>query len=460
MSGGHMTTDFFAETLRAAGWHAQAGQPATTIRDGAADSRRVQEGDLFVGFRGEEQDGNAFLEAALERGAAAVIGERAPDGDWPDRAIAVVEDSRTAVAHLANRWREHCNPSVIGITGTVGKTTAKELTAAVLRQHFQTHRSKENFNSREGLPLALASLRTSDDVSVLEVAMDSPGEIRELCEIARPDIGVVLNVGLTHVSKLGSIEAIQREKLSLVRSLNADNIAVINADDPLVAPVASELSARLISFGESDTATLRRGAIRDHGLDGCSFDLSFEGNTVPVRTPLPGAHVVPAAMAAIAVALGLGLSLENAATSVARADVEGRMRIIRTAAGATIIDDRYNSSPGSLAGALRMLGGLEGRRIALVGVMAELGEHEVEEHARIGRIAAAHCDVLVAVGEPCRALVDAARADGLDCASWFETKEEAAEALAGQITAGDVILVKASRSQAFEDVLPILGGAA
>lgn len=460
MNEQHLTAGIFAETLRSRGWEAHAAVPGALILDGVADSRQVKPGDLFVGFRGEELDGNAYLEEALERGATAVIGERMPEGDWPDRAIAVVDDSRAAVAALAHAWLETCGPRVVGITGTVGKTTAKELTAAVLRQHFSTHWSKENFNSREGLPLALASLRRDHDVSVLEMAMDSPGEIAELCTIAPPDAGIVLNVGLTHVSKLGSIEAIQHEKLSLVRSLRPGATAVVNADDPRVAPVADELTTRVISFGESERATLRRGPIEDRGLEGCRFTVAYDGQQVEVTTPLPGTHVVPAALAAMGAALALGLSLEAAAASVASAEADGRMRIMKTAAGVTIIDDRYNSSPASLEGALRMLGTLEGRRIAFLGVMAELGDYEEEEHARIGRVAARNCDVLAAVGDPCKALVQAARDSGLKVAHWYGTKEEAAEAVGKRVQSGDIVLVKASRSQAFEQVLPILGGTA
>lgn len=457
MTGEHMTARYFGETLEARGWRAMVGAPDSVIRDGVADSRQAGPGDLFVGFRGEEQDGNAYLEAALERGASAVIGERQPAGEWPDRALGIVPDSREAVAALARAWLTACGSRVVGITGTVGKTTAKELTAAVLAQHFATHRSKENFNSREGLPLALMSLRTSDEVSVLEMAMDSPGEIRELCGIAPPDVGVVLNVGLTHVSKLGSIEAIQQEKLSLVRSLAPGATAVVNADDPRVAPVASELKCRVISFGADEAATLRRGPIEDLGLDGCRFDVTYEGQTAPVHTPLPGAHVVPAAMAAFGVAIAMGLTVKDAATSVASAGTPGRMRIVTSANGATVIDDRYNSSPASLEGALRMLGGMAGRRIAILGTMAELGDHETEEHDRLGRIAAKECDLLLAVGEACQAMVDAAREAGLAGAQWYPTKEEAAAAVARGLRAGDTVLVKASRSQAFEGILPALG---
>ncbi|MDZ7729336.1 MAG: UDP-N-acetylmuramoyl-tripeptide--D-alanyl-D-alanine ligase [Dehalococcoidia bacterium] len=454
-----MTAGFLAETLAAHGWQATAGEPAAEIRDGSADSRLVKPGDVFAGFRGEQQDGNAYLERALEAGATAVVGERAVEGNWPDRAIAVVPDTRAAVATLAGAWRARCNPQVVGITGTVGKTTAKEFCAAVLRQHFRTHKSKENFNSREGLPLTLASLETSHEVSVLEMAMDSRGEIRELCEIARPDVGIVLNVGLTHVSKLGSVEAIQAEKLSLAGWLPESGVAVLNADDPLVAPAIGHVRARVISFGRALDATLRIGEVDDHGLDGCSFALSHGQETATVRSPLPGAHLVPAATVAVASAMALGVPFQAAAASVESAEAAGRMGIRRLENGVTVLDDTYNSSPASLEGALRLLGNAEGRRIAVLGAMAELGDYEAPEHRRLGTIAAGQADLVLAAGAPCRDLVDAAREAGLANARWYETREELGEALARELRAGDVVLLKASRSQAFEALLPAIEGA-
>ncbi|MBI5948047.1 MAG: UDP-N-acetylmuramoyl-tripeptide--D-alanyl-D-alanine ligase [Chloroflexi bacterium] len=454
---GHLTTGFVAKEMSAAGYRVIAG-PDLDVTGGAADSRRVRPGDLFTAFRGENVDGNAFVGDALRAGAVAAICERAPVGDWPGATVIVVPEATVAVGRLAHAWRQECNPRVVGITGTVGKTTAKDLTAAVIGRHFATHKSEGNLNSREGLPLALMSLRRDHRVSVLELAMDSRGEIFELCAIARPEIGIVLNVGLTHVEKLGSIEAIQAEKLALARYLPASGTAIVNADDRLVAPVADELSCRVISFGECRRATLRRGPVTDLGLNGTTFDVTFEGQTVAVASPLPGAHVVPAALAAIGAGVALGMTLEDAAAGVRESGISGRARIVQAASGATIVDDRYNSSPASLNGALRMLGGLAGRRIALLGRMAELGAFEAEEHRRAGRTAAECCDILVAVGETARTIVEEAAVAGHPDARWFATKEDAAVAVARELRAGDFLLVKASRAMAFETILPILEG--
>lgn len=453
----HLTTSFVAETMRARGYEVISG-PCRDITGGAADSRKVQPGDLFTAFPGENEDGNRFVTGALEAGAAAVICSRAPEGSWPEATIVVAPDTTRAVGQLAHAWRKECDPRVVGITGTVGKTTAKEFTAGLLAQRFATHRSGGNFNSREGLPLALMSLRRDHEVSVLEVAMDSQGEIAELAAIAEPEVGVVLNIGLTHVSKLGSVEAIAAEKLSLVRGLPASATAVLNADDPRVAAVVPELRCSVISFGETDSATLRRGPVTARGLAGVSFDVTFGETTERVNSPLPGAHTVPAVLTAMATGIALGMNLRGAASAVERTEVEGRARVVRLANGATVIDDRYNSSPASLQGALRMLGELQGRRIALLGRMAELGDFEEPEHRAAGVVAAASCDVLICSGETCRVLAEAAREAGHADTRWFATKEDAARETSSLLGDGVTVLVKASRGEAFETILPLLGG--
>ena len=454
-----MTTAFLAASMRAHGHHVIEGAPAP-ITGGAADSRLTRPGDLFAAFRGERLDGNDFVDEALARGAPAAVCERAPERDWPDRTLAVAGDTRTALAELARDWRRACSAHVVGITGTVGKTTTKDLTAAALAARFRTHRSPGNLNSREGLPLALMSLRRDHEVSVLEMAMDREGEIAELCAIAEPSTGAVLNIGATHLEKLGSMEAIAREKLSLAHNLPRDGTAVLNLDDERIAPVAEELACKVIGFGTGSGAHLRRGELRDLGLDGTEFPVTYEGASTSVRLRLAGAHLAPGALTAIGVQLALGVGLTEAAEAVSAAEIEGRLRVRRSARGALILDDTYNASPASVAGALALLRGLGGRRITLLGEMAELGDLAEREHRRIGRLAAGCCDALAAAGALCRPLVEEARAGGLREGRWFETKEAAAVFAASLLGAGDHILVKASRGQAFDLLIPILEDAA
>jgi UDP-N-acetylmuramoyl-tripeptide--D-alanyl-D-alanine ligase len=452
----NLTTGFVAEAMERRGYVVQRG-PDRPVTGGAADSRNVREGDLFTAFPGENADGNRFVADALRNGAVAAICERAPEGDWPGKTIVIAPDATLAVGELAREWRRTWGGPVVGITGTVGKTTAKELFAAALASRFETHKSEGNFNSRQGLPLAIMSLRRSHEVSVLEMGMDSAGEIAYLCNIAEPAVGVVLNIGLTHVSKLGSIEAIAAEKLSLAQSLPPSGTAVLNADDGRVAAGISGLRCNVLSFGRNQRADIRAEAIESRGLFGTTFRAHFGEQAADVQSPLPGEHVVPAALAALGVCMALGLRFEDAAAAVSTAQTSGHMRVLHLDRDITLIDDRYNASPASVRGALEMLSRLDGRRLALLGRMAELGDFEEAEHREAGRVAAASCDVLVTVGPVCLALAAAAREAGHRDVRWFETKEAAAEDLARELRAGDTILVKASRGEAFETILPELG---
>lgn len=455
---GRLTTEVIRDVLTREGAEVYFGG-AAEILDGVADSRQAKPGDLFAAFRGEHQDGNEFIDEALDRGAVAAVCERTPAKRWSDRTVAVVNDTRSAMATLAKAWRATCDATVVGITGTVGKTSAKELTAATLRQRFRTHWSKENFNSYEGLPLALASLRRDHEVSVLEMAMDRRGEIAELCDIARPRIGTVLNIGVTHAEKVGTIEDIAQEKLSLVRSLPPEGTALLNVDDPRVAAVRDTLPCAVLPFGTGPDAELRASAIRDCGLDGITFVVSYRGEKVEAHSPLPGVHTLPAALTALGACLALGLPVAEATSLLSRAEPVSRMVARRGVGGWLLLDDRYNASPASMEGALRFLAARKGRRIAFLGGMAELGPYSEAEHRRIGRVAVECCDLLVVSGELAMPLADEAEQAG-GTVVWFGHKDEAAAWLAPRLQPGDVVLVKASRGQAFETVIPQLEGRA
>lgn len=458
---GQLTTEFIAKTMGAKGHEVRPGTNRA-VTGGTADSRTVRSGDLFAAFRGEHLDGNEFVEPAAAAGAAAIVCERAPAELPADVTVVVARDTRVAIKELATEWRSACTAQVIGITGTVGKTTAKEAVASLLASQFRVHRSPGNMNSREGLPLALLTLRRDHEISVLEMAMDSPGEILELCAVAKPNLGAVLNIGLTHVSKLGSLEAIAEEKLSLPRYLGPEATAILNVDDPLVAGAANSLACQVIRYGKAGSnADLVWGNVEDRGLEGVSFDVRLrERPTVRARSPLPGVHILPAAVTAIATGIALGLELPETVAALEAATIEGRMRSLKGIRGSTLLDDSYNSSPASLAGALATLNSLgdrgKGRRLALIGPMAELGTFEEREHRKAGRLAAVSCDALFATGEPCKALVIEAQRAGLTDAHWFPSKDEAATRLAAAIQSGDTVLVKASRSLALESVIPLL----
>ncbi|MEJ5220667.1 MAG: UDP-N-acetylmuramoyl-tripeptide--D-alanyl-D-alanine ligase [Tepidiforma sp.] len=456
---GHLTTDFIAEEMSRRGYRVEFGGSAE-VTGGAADSRTVRPGELFCAFPGERTHGDAYVADAFAAGAVAAICSRPPADVPPGRTLVVAPDTTKAVGELARAWRLACNPRVVGVTGTVGKTTAKDLCAAALARHFRVYSRRGNYNSREGLPLALLGLRRDDEVAVLEIAMDSRGEIAYLASIALPEIGGVLNIGLTHIEKLGSIEAIAEEKLSLARALPASGTAILNMDDPRIAPEAARLPCRVIGFGAAGSgAALVVSDAAARGLEGTSFTVAYEGRTARVDAPLPGLHTIPAALFTIAAGIALSLPFEDAAAAVAAAELpDRRIAVRRSDTGATILDDRYNSSPASLAGALRLLRDAEGRRIALLGKMAELGDFEEQEHRAAGALAAECADVLIAVGETCRVMAQAAREAGMAQVHWFAEKDDAARYARDILGPGDTILLKASRSQAFETIIPLLEG--
>jgi UDP-N-acetylmuramoyl-tripeptide--D-alanyl-D-alanine ligase len=455
----HLTTDFVAEEMRRHGYHVISGDTAEII-GGSADSRAVRPGELFCAYPGERTHGDAYVEDAFRAGAVAAICSRPPDSIPPGRTVVVAPDTTKAVGELARAWRLACNPRVIGVGGTVGKTTTKDLAAAALQKHFRTYSRRGNYNSREGLPLALLGLRRDHEVAVLEIAMDSHGEIAYLASIALPEIAGVLNLGLTHVEKLGSFEAIVNEELSLPRALPATGTAILNMDDPHIAPEAQRLACHVIGFGSPGSAAdLVLTGAEACGLEGTTFTVSYRGESATVAAPIPGLHTIPASLFTICVGLTLGLSLQQIIQAIASARLpETRITIRPSDTGATIVDDRYNSSPASLAGALRLLRATPGRRIALLGKMAELGDFEEREHRSAGTLAAECVDLLVVVGETCRAMAEAAREAGHPATHWFPEKAEAARFVRELLGPGDTVLLKASRSQAFETIIPLLEG--
>lgn len=421
------------------------------FRHAVVDSRKARRGDLFVALKGERADGHEFVADAARRGAAGAIVERPVEVEI---AQYVVPDALAALQELARlRRNQRSRVKVVGITGSVGKTTTKELTAAVLGARYPLLKSEGNLNSEIGLPMVLLELTTKHRRAVLEMGMWAPGEIFFLCEIARPDIGIVTSVGPSHLERMGTMEAIEKEKGDLPAALPEDGIAILNADDPRVARMAGRTAARVVTYGLSEVADVRAIDVESRGLEGVSFTLLHEGRRVRVRTCLPGAALVPNALAAAAVGLTDGIGIEDVARALSGARVPLRLKTHRGINGSTIIDDSYNASPASMRAALDLLAEVPGRKIAVLGDMRELGSAEREGHAEAGRRAAEVADRIYAVGELGRWIGDAAVRAGHGDVRIVRTKEEAAEDLALTLSEGDVVLLKASRALALETML-------
>jgi len=429
------------------------------IRGAAVDSRRVGSGELFVALPGERTDGHRFLTDAVAAGAACLLVTQPQDEAGlealGDVGVVRVADGLTALQSLATAWRGRFDLPVVGVTGSVAKSSTKEAIATLLATRLTVLRSEGNENNEIGLPLTVLRLAPDDDVAVLEMGMYVPGDIAALSRIGRPSIGVVTAVRPIHLSRAGSIEAIEAGKAELVEALPAEGVAVLNADDARVRAMARRTAARTVTYGFAPDADVRTEAIESRGLDGMAFELVAPGGRRGRVLPRLGRHAGLVVRPAAAVALGLGLGLDDVAEGLAVPwALPHRSAVVRLG-DVTVIDDSYNAGPDSMLAALAALAELPGRHIAVLGEMAELGELSERAHREVGTRAGETLDLLVAVGAAGGSLADAAIAAGLapSAVERVDDADAAAAALGARLRAGDVVLVKASRSVGLERVV-------
>ena len=421
------------------------------FRHAVVDSRKAGRGDIFVALPGENVDGHEFVAHAAQRGATGAIVERRMDADI---AQYVVPSALNALQNLARRRRaSRPKLEVVAITGSVGKTTTKELVAAVLDVSYHLLKNEGNLNSEIGLPLVLLELTKRHQRAVLEMGMWAPGEIALLCDIARPDTGIVTNVGPSHMERLGSLDAITDAKAELVEALSEDGVAILNADDPRVAGMATRTNANVVTYGLAPDADVRADEIESHGLSGVSFVLVHGDERVQVYSHLAGRAMVHNALAAAAAGIVEGIGLADIAAALSEVQIPTRLTAHPGINGSTIIDDTYNASPASMRAALDLLGEVKGRKIAVLGDMRELGAAEREGHTEIGRLAAEVADAIYAVGDLGRWIGDAAIQAGHQHVQIMMDKSEIAPILAPTLRKGDVVLLKASRALALETLL-------
>jgi UDP-N-acetylmuramoyl-tripeptide--D-alanyl-D-alanine ligase len=460
-----------AEVADAAGGRVRGADPAARATGISTDSRTVRPGDLFVALKGEHVDGARYAAAAAGAGAVAVVTGAAQAG------VPCVEvgDPLVALAAVAAEVRRRSGARVVGITGSSGKTLTKDLSAAVLGTTMRTVASKGSYNNEIGLPLTLAALEPETEALVVELGSRGPGHIAELCELARPHLGVVTNVGTAHYGMFGSREAIARAKGELVEALPADGAAILNADDPLVAGMAGRTAARVVRYGLAPAGGGRElpdVAAEDVVLGELGrprFTLVTPDGRAEVALPAPGEHLVADALAAAAAGWVLGVGAGAAAAGLAAAPLSPmRMQVRELPGGAVLIDDAYNANPASTAAALRSLAAARrpgGRTVAVLGEMAELGPIADEEHDRVGRLAVRlGVDRVVGVGAAGAIVVQAARLEGI----WEPADAQAVDAVdgvaaaVGQLGPADVVLVKASRAAGLERAVAALleGGGA
>ncbi len=417
-------------------------------------------GSLFVALPGERTDGHRYLLPAAAAGAAGFIVTRPPDDETlealGDVTVVLVADGLRALGAVAAGWRRRFRPLVVGVTGSIAKTSTKEAIGAVLGQHFRTLRSEGNRNNEIGLPLTLLDLGPEHDAVVLEMGMYVGGEIADLAAMAEPRIGVVTAVQPVHLSRIGTIEAVERAKGELVEALPADGTAILNADDPRVVRMGARSVARTLTYGFDDGADVAAADVASAGSAGMRFTLRTSGGRRSIATPALGRHGVHNALAAAATGLAAGMRLEEIVAGLEEGWQAPHRDTLVRAGEVTILDDSYNASPASVMAALDLLASLPARRrVAVLGEMLELGEGSEAGHRAVGSAAAAIAGLIVVVGAGADALAEAAAADAPATSRILRATDasEALEVLRPRLRAGDVILVKGSRGVGLELVV-------
>jgi UDP-N-acetylmuramoyl-tripeptide--D-alanyl-D-alanine ligase len=421
------------------------------------DSRSVQHGDLFFAVKGDRLDGHDYVEAALASGAvAAIVRKDALARFCCKTRLLAVEDTLVALQQLGAAVRRIWGKTLVAITGSAGKTTTKETVAHVLASQLRVHKSHGNFNNHFGLPLNLLQLEPEHNVAVLELGMSHAGEIAALAKLAQPNIGVVTNVAPVHLEFFDSIAGIARAKYELIEALPAGGIAVLNADDPYVCQFGRDFHGKVVTYGIHKPADVCAQNIEHRGAEGTRFDVVIDAVREQASFPLVGEHNVLNALAAVAVALELGISPSNAVTALGTmSPVEKRGEIVEIA-GATVINDCYNSNPKALQSMVDALVSLPSQRhIVVAGEMLELGPSGADLHRECGRYMARRgVKRLIGVRGLAEAMVEGAREGGVE-ADFVATPEEAGQRIAQELHVGDVILFKASRGVRLEKGLEI-----
>lgn len=426
------------------------------------DSRKVGKDYIFIATRGERVDGHSFIDSVFAAGAMGVICEKAPE--HPKGAYILVKDSFQALKDVAAYYRSRLDIKVVGITGSVGKTSTKEFVASVLSQGFQVVKTAGNFNNEVGLPLTVLGIREDCEVAVLEMGISNFGEMHRLSHIARPDVCLITNIGQCHLENLGTRDGILKAKTEIFDFMKENGTVCLNGDDDKLVTIHEVKGKAPVFFGGNENNSIYATNYKNKGLEGSSAKIHINTSTVKAdfdaKIPLPGDHMLYNALAATAVGVQFGLSIEQIQTGISNVEpVGGRSHVIHTDR-LTLIDDCYNANPVSMKAAIDLLavtdtdGGK--RRVAILGDMFELGEKEKELHAEVGSYAAEkNIDELICIGALCKNMYEAVRSveNTTTKAYYFADKESMLAKLDELICSGDIVLIKASHGMHFEELL-------
>ena len=425
----------------------------------STDSRTLKRGELFVALRGENFDGHNFVESAAKSGAAGAVVDSNWKGKVPENfALIRVKDTLQAYQKLAANYRKSLSLKVVAITGSNGKTSTKDFAAAVLARCFRVTRTEGNFNNHVGLPRTILEATSQDEVAVWEVGMNHPGEVAALARLAAPDVAIITNIGVAHIEFMGSLETIAAEKGALVEAVGPQGTVILNADDPFTKSIMLRARAKVI-FAGTTAGTIRAGEISQSG-SGTDFTILEGAHRCRAQLPVPGLHMVQNALLAVAAGRVFGLSLEDCAAGLIAAPLTKARLQIKEIHGVQFIDDSYNANPDSMKAALHTLVELDadGKRVAVLGEMRELGSESEHGHREVGETAAAlGVDHLIAIGSVAAAIASAAEHAGLRNSRTVNSPTEAAEILAEIAEPGDLVLIKGSRAARTERVMEEFG---
>jgi UDP-N-acetylmuramoyl-tripeptide--D-alanyl-D-alanine ligase len=448
-----------SEIAQLAGASLSSGDGIVVINKVSTDSRTIKLGELFVALRGENFDGHDFVESAAKAGASGALVDLNWNGNVPENfALIRATDTVRAYQELAANYRKSLRLKVIAITGSNGKTSTKDFTASVLSRKFRVTKTEGNFNNHVGLPRTILEATSEDEIAVWEIGMNHPGEIATLSEIAAADAAIITNIGVAHIEFMGSREAIAREKGALAEAIGPQGTLILNADDLFSKGIAARTHAKVV-FAGTTGGIVRAIEIRQ-SADGSEFTILEGAHRCRAQLPVAGLHMVQNAVLAVAAGRAFGLSIEECAAGLAAAPLTKARLQIKEIGGVHFLDDSYNANPDSMKAALQTLVELnaEGKRMAVLGEMRELGAESERGHREVGETAATlGVDQLITIGDAAELIAQGARSAGLDKVSSVGSTREAADLLGEIAEPGDLVLIKGSRAARTEEVIQEFG---
>ena len=436
------------EIICACGGELLSGDAKKNISGVVTDSRQISGGELFVPFRGERSDGHDYIESVLSGGAAAVLSERDIKCDGT---VIKVKSTMEALGKIAAAYLQKYRIPVVGVTGSVGKTSTKDMISAVLSAKYNVLKSTGNHNNEIGMPLTVLGMEKEDGIAVLEMGMSAFGELHYLAEIAKPDAAVITNIGMSHIENLGSQEGILKAKLEICDFFTGDNVLFVNGDDRFLKNVDGDFE--IVRYGKGENCAIRAENIEDLGIEGSRFTLVFDGKKYPVCVKAPGIHNVYNAMAAIGIGAHFGVTAEEAVRAVLDARLTDMRMTVEHAGDVMILKDFYNAAPDSVRASLSVLKTVgDRRRVAVLGDILEMGAFAEEEHKKLGKAVFENADVLITAGKNAHFIAQGAKDAGMRDVISFDDTDAAAENILKYKKPGDCVLIKASRGMKFEKI--------